>query len=131
MTFTPVGRNDAKLLTQSYTVQCPLWWEHNGYVQACRIWCHYLTADECFSSLLFISSVLISQEATSDKLYEISVQEEVTARLHFIKFENAYIETCLDFIKDHLVNTETKVIKATGGGAHKFKELIERKLGLK
>uniref|UniRef100_A0A4W6EJ23 4'-phosphopantetheine phosphatase n=1 Tax=Lates calcarifer TaxID=8187 RepID=A0A4W6EJ23_LATCA len=65
------------------------------------------------------------------KLYEISVQEEVTARLHFIKFENAYIETCLDFIKDHLVNTETKVIKATGGGAHKFKELIERKLGLK
>uniref|UniRef100_A0AAQ5XG85 4'-phosphopantetheine phosphatase n=1 Tax=Amphiprion ocellaris TaxID=80972 RepID=A0AAQ5XG85_AMPOC len=69
--------------------------------------------------------------AASDKLYEISVQEEVTARLHFIKFENAYIETCLDFIKDHLVNTETKVIKATGGGAHKFKELIERKLGLK
>uniref|UniRef100_A0A671U7Z6 4'-phosphopantetheine phosphatase n=1 Tax=Sparus aurata TaxID=8175 RepID=A0A671U7Z6_SPAAU len=52
-------------------------------------------------------------KAASDKLYEISVQEEVTARLHFIKFENAYIETCLDFIKDHLVNTETKVIKAT------------------
>uniref|UniRef100_A0A4W6EJ15 4'-phosphopantetheine phosphatase n=1 Tax=Lates calcarifer TaxID=8187 RepID=A0A4W6EJ15_LATCA len=58
-----------------------------------------------------------TKEAASDKLYEISVQEEVTARLHFIKFENAYIETCLDFIKDHLVNTETKVIKATGGGA--------------
>uniref|UniRef100_A0A669B9Y4 4'-phosphopantetheine phosphatase n=1 Tax=Oreochromis niloticus TaxID=8128 RepID=A0A669B9Y4_ORENI len=70
-------------------------------------------------------------KAAGDKLYEISMQEEVTARLHFIKFENAYIETCLDFIKDHLVNTETKVIKATGGGAHKFKELIERKLGLK
>lgn len=59
------------------------------------------------------------------------MQEEVTPRLHFIKFENVYIETCLDFIKDHLVNTETKDIKATGGGAHKFKELIERKLGLK
>uniref|UniRef100_A0A8C3G7E8 4'-phosphopantetheine phosphatase n=1 Tax=Cyclopterus lumpus TaxID=8103 RepID=A0A8C3G7E8_CYCLU len=66
-----------------------------------------------------------------DELYEISVQEEVTARLHFIKFENAYIETCLDFVRDHLVNTDTKVIKATGGGAHKFKELIERKLGLR
>uniref|UniRef100_A0A669BUG3 4'-phosphopantetheine phosphatase n=1 Tax=Oreochromis niloticus TaxID=8128 RepID=A0A669BUG3_ORENI len=52
-------------------------------------------------------------KAAGDKLYEISMQEEVTARLHFIKFENAYIETCLDFIKDHLVNTETKVIKAT------------------
>eukprot|EP00062_Callorhinchus_milii_P016581 gi/632968029/ref/XP_007900305.1/ PREDICTED: pantothenate kinase 4 isoform X2 [Callorhinchus milii] len=66
-----------------------------------------------------------------EPLYEISVQEEITARLHFVKFENAYIETCLDFIKAHLVNTETKVIKATGGGAHKFKSLIEKKLGLK
>lgn len=63
--------------------------------------------------------------------YEISVQEEITARLHFIKFENTYIEACLDFIKDHLVNTETKVIPATGGGAYKFKDLIEEKLQLK
>uniref|UniRef100_A0A8C7RXN1 4'-phosphopantetheine phosphatase n=1 Tax=Oncorhynchus mykiss TaxID=8022 RepID=A0A8C7RXN1_ONCMY len=66
-----------------------------------------------------------------DPLYEISMQEEMSARLHFIKFENAYIETCLDFIKDHLVNTDTKVIKATGGGAHKFKDLIEKKLKLR
>uniref|UniRef100_A0A8C0QYX6 4'-phosphopantetheine phosphatase n=1 Tax=Canis lupus dingo TaxID=286419 RepID=A0A8C0QYX6_CANLU len=63
--------------------------------------------------------------------YEISVQEEVTARLHFVKFENTYIEACLDFIKDHLVNTETKVIQATGGGAYKFKDLIEEKLRLR
>ncbi|TSW21765.1 Pantothenate kinase 4 [Bagarius yarrelli] len=73
----------------------------------------------------------IQNEADGDPLYEISVQEEITARLHFIKFENRYIETCLDFIKDHLVNTETKVIKATGGGAYKFKDLIEKKLKLK
>uniref|UniRef100_A0A673H7C6 4'-phosphopantetheine phosphatase n=1 Tax=Sinocyclocheilus rhinocerous TaxID=307959 RepID=A0A673H7C6_9TELE len=72
-----------------------------------------------------------AKETEGDPLYEISVQEEITARLHFIKFENAYIETCLDFIKDHLVNTETKVIKATGGGAYKmiqtcleFKDLL-------
>ncbi|KAF3820404.1 hypothetical protein GH733_015913 [Mirounga leonina] len=63
--------------------------------------------------------------------YEISVQEEVTARLHFVKFENTYIEACLDFIKDHLVNTDTKVIQATGGGAYKFKDLIEEKLRLR
>ncbi|XP_036163355.1 4'-phosphopantetheine phosphatase [Myotis myotis] len=63
--------------------------------------------------------------------YEISVQEEVTARLHFVKFENSYIEACLDFVRDHLVNTETKVIHATGGGAYKFKDLIEQKLGLR
>lgn len=55
----------------------------------------------------------------------------MTARLHFVKFENTYIEACLDFIKDHLVNTETKVIQATGGGAYKFKDLIEEKLRLK
>ncbi|KAM9859288.1 4'-phosphopantetheine phosphatase-like [Aulostomus maculatus] len=72
-----------------------------------------------------------AKEVANEALHETPVQEEVTARLHFIKFENSQIETCLDFIKDHLVNTETKVIKATGGGAHKFKELIERKLGLK
>ncbi|XP_064423775.1 4'-phosphopantetheine phosphatase [Latimeria chalumnae] len=71
------------------------------------------------------------KDGSSELLYEISVQEEITARLHFIKFENTYIETCLDFIKDHLVNTETKVIKATGCGAHKFKDLLEEKLGLK
>ncbi|KAJ7998611.1 hypothetical protein DPEC_G00206690 [Dallia pectoralis] len=72
-----------------------------------------------------------AKETEGEPLYEISMQEEVTARLHFIKFENAYIETCLDFIKDHLVNTDTKVIKATGGGAHKFKDLIEKKLKLR
>ncbi|XP_063799161.1 4'-phosphopantetheine phosphatase isoform X2 [Pseudophryne corroboree] len=71
------------------------------------------------------------KDADHELLYEISEQEEITARLHFIKFENTYIETCLDFIKDHLVNTETKVIKATGGGAYKFKDLLEKKLGLK
>lgn len=71
------------------------------------------------------------KEVEGDPLYEISEQEEITARLHFIKFENAYIETCLDFIHDHLVNTDTKVIKATGGGAHKFKDLIEKKLKLR
>ncbi|XP_015280788.1 PREDICTED: pantothenate kinase 4 [Gekko japonicus] len=71
------------------------------------------------------------KDAENESPYEITVQEEITARLHFIKFENAYIETCLDFVKDHLVNTETKVIKATGGGAYKFKDLIEKKLGLK
>lgn len=70
-------------------------------------------------------------EQDHESPYEISVQEEETARLHFVKFENTYIEACLDFIKDHLVNTETKVIQATGGGAYKFKDLIEEKLRLR
>lgn len=77
--------------------------------------------------------IFLTQDSEQDHEppYEISVQEEITARLHFVKFENTYIEACLDFIKDHLVNTETKVIQATGGGAYKFKDLIEQKLQLK
>lgn len=31
-------------------------------------------------------------------------------RLYFVKFENIYIEVCLDFIKDYFVNIEIKVI---------------------
>lgn len=78
-----------------------------------------------------IVTYLQDTEQDHEPPYEISVQEEITARLHFVKFENTYIEACLDFIKDHLVNTETKVIQATGGGAYKFKDLIEEKLRLK
>lgn len=56
------------------------------------------------------------------------------ARLHFVKFETKYIADCLDFIGAHLVNTHEemkgKCIKATGGGAYKYANLIQEKLGL-
>lgn len=55
------------------------------------------------------------------------------ARLHFVKFETKYIENCLDFISDNLVNCHErkgKSIKATGGGAYKYSKLIQNKLGL-
>lgn len=56
------------------------------------------------------------------------------ARLHFIKFETKYIENCLDFVQANLMNTHEnmtgKVIKATGGGAYKYTELLNEKLGL-
>lgn len=54
------------------------------------------------------------------------------SRLHFIKFETKYIESCLDFIKSHLIenNMKGKSIKATGGGAFKYANLIHEKLGL-
>lgn len=55
------------------------------------------------------------------------------ARLHFVKFETKYIENCLDFIGENLVNRDQrdgKSIKATGGGAHKYSKLIQDKLGL-
>lgn len=54
-------------------------------------------------------------------------------RLHFVKFETRYIENCLDFVKDNLVNVERfhgKSIKVTGGGAYKYNSLLQEKLGL-
>ncbi|XP_069676632.1 4'-phosphopantetheine phosphatase isoform X2 [Periplaneta americana] len=71
------------------------------------------------------------QSADEDhRVYEVSEG----ARLHFIKFETKYIESCLDFIQVNLVNTKDKMIgksiKATGGGAYKYTELLQQKLGL-
>ncbi|XP_071551021.1 4'-phosphopantetheine phosphatase isoform X2 [Panulirus ornatus] len=66
----------------------------------------------------------------SDYQYESSETE----RLHFVKFETKYIEHWLDFIQKHLVFSKEsmagKSIKATGGGAYKYAELIQQKLGL-
>lgn len=55
------------------------------------------------------------------------------SRLHFVKFETRHIENCLDFVKDNLVNAERfqgKSIKVTGGGAFKYTNSIQSKLGL-
>ena len=55
-------------------------------------------------------------------------------RLHFIKAETKYIEECLDFLRTELVHCNSKVmkdkiVKATGGGALKYKDLITSQLG--
>ncbi|XP_049852310.1 4'-phosphopantetheine phosphatase isoform X1 [Schistocerca gregaria] len=71
-----------------------------------------------------------SQSSEEHRLYEVSEG----ARLHFIKFETKYIENCLNFIEANLVNSREnmvgKTIKATGGGAYKYTELLQQKLGL-
>ncbi|KAK7347021.1 hypothetical protein VNO80_21545 [Phaseolus coccineus] len=64
-------------------------------------------------------------------------------RLHFVKFETTKINECLDFIYSkrlHFGGGESRysdsstelnvVIKATGGGAHKFADLFKERLGL-
>ncbi|XP_068218382.1 4'-phosphopantetheine phosphatase [Palaemon carinicauda] len=65
---------------------------------------------------------------------EYQYESSEIERLHFVKFETKYIENCLDFIRDHLVSSKDSVIgksiKATGGGAYKYAELIQKKLGL-
>ena len=69
------------------------------------------------------------QDSPSDAVYEMTEG----ARLHFIKFETKHIETTLDYIQRHLLsaNLDVKEVKVTGGGAYKFADLIENKLGLR
>jgi pantothenate kinase len=58
--------------------------------------------------------------------------------LNFIKFETKYIESALDYMKNNLTTsseekTETsdsKRIKATGGGSIKYTTLITEKLNV-
>ncbi|XP_071951157.1 4'-phosphopantetheine phosphatase-like [Antedon mediterranea] len=70
----------------------------------------------------------------SPPLYEVGEKEEISTRLHFIKFETKYIESCLDFVKQNLIENEEqmngKIVKATGGGAYKYKELLSEKLAV-
>ncbi|KAI3777608.1 hypothetical protein L1987_47408 [Smallanthus sonchifolius] len=54
-------------------------------------------------------------------------------RLHFVKFETAKINECLEFIHSkqlHRGDNDNAVIKATGGGAYKFADLFKEKLGV-
>ena len=66
-------------------------------------------------------------------IYNVSEMDQEVVRLHFVKFETKYIESCLDFIKANLIKSkefDDKVIKVTGGGAYKYTDLIQSKLGV-
>ncbi|KAJ3190165.1 hypothetical protein HDU85_000456 [Gaertneriomyces sp. JEL0708] len=58
-------------------------------------------------------------------------------RLNFVKFETQKIDDCVDYIYKVLydvyhgqIPVEKRVIKATGGGAHKYYDLFREKLGV-
>ena len=59
-------------------------------------------------------------------------QSDATGRITFMKFETKNMRACLDYIKKHLLSGDVKpdCVQATGGGAHKFRDLWERELGL-
>ncbi|KAK7489322.1 hypothetical protein BaRGS_00019430 [Batillaria attramentaria] len=78
---------------------------------------------------------LVYDEPDSDgSIYNVAEKEETMVRLHFVKFETKYIGSCLDFILTNLIDSKEfmrdKIIKVTGGGAYKYKELITSKLGV-
>jgi type II pantothenate kinase len=59
---------------------------------------------------------------------------EHDVHLHFVKFETAHIHTYLEFVSRELRDAACRphpVLSATGGGAHKYKQLLESTLGLK
>lgn len=80
------------------------------------------------------SGVERDQRGSDAPLYEVTEEDETRERLHFVKFETQYIEQCLDFVQQNLLEgqeqTSGKVIKATGGGSYKYKDLLSEKLGL-
>ncbi|XP_068686158.1 4'-phosphopantetheine phosphatase-like isoform X1 [Montipora capricornis] len=69
--------------------------------------------------------------AAMGHIYEIKEDQESSLRLHFIKFETKYIEMCIDFIQENILSEAYKdrALKATGGGAHKYIDLLTSKLG--
>ncbi|EGF79438.1 hypothetical protein BATDEDRAFT_89522 [Batrachochytrium dendrobatidis JAM81] len=59
-------------------------------------------------------------------------KDTVGGRLNFCKFETVHIDQCIDFI-DTLLNecpVHSRVIQATGGGAHKYEDLFLTKFGI-
>eukprot|EP01132_Coremiostelium_polycephalum_P005431 gene5431-6775_t len=61
-------------------------------------------------------------------------KSEIGGKLHFIKFQTKNIEDCFDFILEnnlHIDEGKPKVVRVTGGGAYKYADLFEKKLGCK
>ncbi|EFA83432.1 pantothenate kinase [Heterostelium album PN500] len=61
-----------------------------------------------------------------------TTQNELGGKLHFIKFQTKNIEDCLNFIIDnklHLEDGKPKDVRVTGGGAYKYADLFNEKLG--
>jgi type II pantothenate kinase len=67
-------------------------------------------------------------------VYFTSSNDIKGGRLHFKKFETEKIDECLDFIADLVedarqINCRTEqVVKATGGGAYLFQDIIAKRL---
>ncbi|XP_046852774.1 4'-phosphopantetheine phosphatase-like isoform X2 [Xenia sp. Carnegie-2017] len=82
-----------------------------------------------------IPQTCVNQDETI-KLYEVKEEDESGERLHFVKFETTFIETCLDFLeenlsKDAVLSEKHIALKVTGGGAFKYRDMITKKLGVR
>jgi len=73
----------------------------------------------------------VHDKSSTGHIYEIKEDQESSLRLHFIKFETKYIEMCVNFIQENILSAAYKdrALKATGGGAYKYIDLLTSKLG--
>lgn len=73
----------------------------------------------------------VCERAATGHIYEIKEDQESSLRLHFIKFETKYIEMCVNFLQENILSEAYKdrALKATGGGAYKYIDLLTSKLG--
>lgn len=73
-------------------------------------------------------------ESTSQKCNQKNCEVDQMSRLHFVKFQTKCLESCLEFIENHLVGNKDlvkgNVIKVTGGGVCKYAGCIKEKLGV-
>jgi len=89
-----------------------------------------------YYSTLPLKKIVYDSKENTEKEEEDDAVYEVTegARLHFIKFETKHIEATLNYIQECLIGTQPQIIDnmitVTGGGAYKYAEMIEERLGL-
>lgn len=85
-----------------------------------------------YSSSFECKEASLSEDESSNLIYSVNAKVSKIPTLNFIKFETKYIEAALDFIARNITDSQSfnegKSIKVTGGGAHKYRDLIIQKL---
>ena len=85
-----------------------------------------------YSSSYDIKTAQLSEDES--KVYSVNACKKIIPTLNFIKFETKHIDSALDYMEKNLTFSKEfndgKIIKATGGGAIKYKDLICQKLGV-
>ncbi|KYQ99797.1 pantothenate kinase [Tieghemostelium lacteum] len=69
-------------------------------------------------------------------VYFVQDDSELGGKLHFIKFQTANIDDCFNFIIENRLHLDQnssapKLVRVTGGGAYKYADMFEKKLGCK
>lgn len=80
-----------------------------------------------------LSSTSASSLSSTTEILTGDVRSGGGGYLHFVKFPTDSIDQCIQFIKDLLAknNGRPNIIKATGGGAHKYYDLFLKELNIK